>query len=806
MKTKPHSSRAAKIILAVIALIQISVPQHRSPNRQSLGETGSSSAADDVSALGQTVPAPPMFFEANRGQADDDVRFVGRGNGFALLLKQTEAVVALRPQAGSQGGTQKAGYEHSKQAHRVAMKLEGANPAPLVYGTEKQDGHVNYLMGRDESKWIRNAETYARVSYAAVYPGIDLTFRTTGRQLEYDFNLCAGADPRVIRMRFDGADKLELGSDGALVIHTPAGNIRHEQPVAFQDDNGQRMAVSAEFEQVAESEIGFKLGAYDATKPVVIDPTLVYSSYLGGGAADTCRALAVHPMDNVILLAGDSSSSDFLTKASPNNSDVFVGRLTKNGGQFSYTFFGGAGNDTVTGFAVDAMGNGYLCGSTESADFPLVHSFGSALAGPSDAFVALLNPEGNAFLYSSLVGGSGQEAGVSVAADGNGNAYITGRTTSQDFPTMGAIQPAYGGGDSDAFITKLSTDGATLVYSSYLGGTGTEDLLARSGINVDAAGNAYVVGQTQSVDFPTKNALRGTKTGAASTSDGFLAGINPSGSDFVFSTYLGGSDDDSAIAVALDQPGNIYVTGRTKSTGFTGSTSTRPATATTDAFVAKLNPAASAIIYLRFVGGDFGDESANAIAVNAAGVAVIAGSAGPGLPTVNPIQRIFKGGQSDAFVARLTASSDINFSTYLGGSADDVANGVGIDPDGHLFVAGFTDSVDFLTFSSLRGANSGGRDLFFARIDPDVSSDGPVLLQALISGKQLIINGQNFDNGAKLRINDEQTKTRNGDLDPSEVLIAKKGAKRIAPGQVVQLQVVNANGKKSNLIFISKPL
>jgi len=646
------------------------------------------------------------------------------------------------------------------------------------------------------------------VSYANVYPGIDLAFYSSDRHLEYDFNLASGADPQAIRMRFDGADDLELSADGELVIHTPAGNLRHQRPVAFQDDGGRRTPVAADFKQLADGAIGFKLGSYDATKPLVIDPTLVYSSYLGGNAADSGRALVIHPDGNVILLAGDSSSSDFLTKAGPNNSDVFVGRLTRNGGQFSYTFFGGSGNDIVSGLAVDAMGNGYLCGSTESMDFPLFHSFGSVVSGPSDAFVALLNPEGNAFLYSSIVGGSGQESGVSVAADANGNAYITGRTTSQDFPTMGAIQPNYGGGDSDAFVTKLSFDGASLVYSSYLGGNDVEDLLARSGITVDADGNAYVVGQTQSTDFPTKDALRATKTGAASTSDGFVAKINPSGSELVFSSYMGGDSDDFATAVALDQPGNIYITGRTKSTTFTGSTSTRPSTATTDAFAAKLNPAGSAIAYLTFVGGNAGNESANAISVTPAGVAVIAGSAGEGLPTVNAIQSFFKGRdfENDAFVARLGTTGAVTFSTYLGGSGDEVANGVGADSDGNLYVTGFTESTDFLTFDALRETNNGVRDIFFARIDPAANPDGPVLLQAVIDGKRLIIYGQNFDGGAKLRINDEQTKTKNSDPDPTEVLVAKKGAKVIAPGQTVQLQVVNASGKRSNLLFLTKPL
>jgi hypothetical protein len=788
MKIRLSIQRTALILFAA-SLAQIVLP-HNQP-RPDNGTLSSLKRAGE-----SAPPSLPVFFEPNRGQADDDVRFVGRGNGFALLLKSSEAVIAMRPASGEPS---------QKSIHRVSMKLEAANASPLVFGTDKLDGRVNYLIGDDRSKWVRDVETYSSVCYAAVYPGVDLVFHTTERQLEYDFNLAAGADPRAIRLRFDGADEVKIGSDGALVIRTAAGDLKHQKPVAYQDVEGERISVAAEFTQPRDGAIGFKVGAYDSAKPLVIDPTLVFSSYLGGMAADTGRTMIALPSGDS-LIAGDSFSSDFLRNATTSNSDVFLGRLTKNGGSFSYTFFGGGGNDTVTGLATDGMGGAYLAGFTESADFPIFHSVNSALAGPSDAFVALLNPEGNAFLSSSLVGGSGQETSVSVAVDSTGSAYLTGRTTSLDFPTQGAIQPAYGGGDSDAFVTKLSIDGASLVYSSYLGGTGTENLLARTGIQVDSSGNAFVVGDTQSGNFPTLNALRAAKSGPAATFDGFIAKINPTGSDFVFSTFVGGSDDDFATSVAIDGTGNAYVTGRTRSTSFTGSSATRSSTSNADAFVTKLNATGSALTYLTFVGGSGGDEQSNAIAIDAAGSAVIAGSAGSGLPTTNAIQSFFKGGQSDAFIARLTPAGVVNFSTYMGGSGDDVANGVGVDSEGHLFLDGFTDSQDFLVVAALQVTNNGGRDIFFARIDPDANGSKPVLLQAIFSGKSLILYGQNFDDGAKLRVNDEQQKTRNGDPDPSEVLVAKKAGKRIAPGQTVQLQVVNPGGRGSNLLFVTKPL
>jgi len=793
MTIKLSLQRTSLILLAAL-LVLIALPyDHTRPD---------TAAVSPLSRATESEATPlPVFFEPNRGQSDDDVRFIGRGNGLALLLKSTEAVIGLRAPVESDAPKEKATV-----TARVSMKLEGANASSLMFGTDKLDGRVNYFLGNDQSKWLRDVETYSRVCYPAVYSGIDLVFHSAELQLEYDFNLAAGADPCAIRLRFDGADEMNIDSSGALVIRTAAGELKHQKPVAYQEAAGERSEVAAEFTQLRDGAIGFTVGDYDSTKPLVIDPTLVFSSYLGGMAADTGRSMLALPSGET-LIGGDSFSSDFLTNATTNNSDVFVGRLTKNGGTFSYLFFGGKGNDIATGLATDATGNFvYLAGFTESTDFPIFKSVNSALAGPSDAFVVLLKPAESAILSSSLVGGSGQETSVSVAVDTAGSAYLTGRTTSLDFPTQGAIQPAYGGGDSDAFVTKLSTDGASLVYSTYLGGTGTENLLARTGIKVDSSGNAFVVGDTQSGNFPTLGALRAAKSGPAATFDGFIAKINPTGSGFVFSTFLGGSDDDFATALAIDGTGNSYITGRTRSTSFTGSSAARSSTSNSDAFVAKLNATGSALTYLTFVGGSPGDEQSNAIAIDTAGVAVIAGSAGSGLSTANAIQSFFKGGQSDAFVARLTPAGVVNFSTYLGGSGDEVANGVTLDSDGHIFLDGFTDSQDFLVFAALRTTNNGGRDIFLARIDPDEAVNRPVLLQAIFSGKSLILYGQNFDDGAKLRVNDEQEKTRNGDPDPSEVLVAKKAGKHIKAGHTVQLQVVNANGKGSNLLFVTKPL
>ena len=811
MTTRLHRTHLAAVVLAIAAVISSVFPgihKQVAPSsdqiRSGLREGGPNAFVN--TAVNEVRRRLPLIFETNRGQAEADVRFVGRANDFALLLKPNEAVLSLRKpkQIKARGAAPNATRLNgeSSASHLLSMKLEGANPTPLVSGEEAQEVRANYFIGNDPANWIRGVETYSRVLYSGVYRGVDLVFYGNERRLEYDFTVAPGADPREIRLRFDGADDLELSAEGALILHTAAGALRHEQPVAYQESNGSRLRVPAQFKRLDDVTIGFEVGEYDPAQPLVIDPILVYSTYVGGSDDDSCRGIVVDALGNAYLV-GDSFSSNFLRQASPTNSDVFVGKLSINGLLLTYAFFGGSNNDSATGLAVDASGI-YMCGSTESPDFPVFNSIGLALNGASDAFVVKLTPAFDQFFYSSLVGGSGEEAGVGIAADITGNVYITGRTSSPDYPTFGAIQPVYGGGDSDAFVSKLMPDGKSLVYSTFLGGSATENASGKSGMSIDELGNAYVTGDTQSTDFPTSNALRTTKNGSPSSSDGFAAKIDPSGFNFVYATYIGGSEDDFAFAVGADQAGSAYVTGRTKSTSFTGSTATRPTTATTDAFVAKLNAAGSEISYLTFVGGNNGDESGNAIAVDSSGNALIAGSAGDAAPTVNAIQSFLRG-DGDAFVARLGQSGAVTFSSYLGGSNEDTALAVGLDGDGAIYLAGFTSSTDLLTATPLVRKNAGGRDIFIAKMDPNSNADGPVLLLAVISGKHLIVYGQGFDAGAKLRINDVPVKTRNEDPDPTQILFAKKAARRIAKGATVQLQIQNANGNKSDFFFFTRP-
>jgi hypothetical protein len=798
--------RPDKIRLIPLLFVITAISSGGFRTTQSRIESGLRNHNSDDTILAGASPtaseeALPMIFEINRGQADDDVKFIGRGGGFALLLKSNEAVLSL---SATESFANPENLERGKAfTGRLAMRMEGANQKPSISGEERQQTRANYWIGNDRSKWISNIATYSRVSYSDLYPGVDLTFYGNPRELEYDFKVAPGGDPREIRIRFEGADDISLNESGALILRSAAGTVTQNKPFAYQEINGSRIEVSAEFKQLGDGGIGFDVGAYDSTLPLTIDPVLIYSTYLGGSAADAGRGIIVTSTGESFIV-GDSFSSDFLRNATPTNSDVFMGKLSANGLLLTYTFFGGTKNDTATGLSVDALGNLYLGGTTESADFPIANSLGQSLLGPSDAFVVKLTPAGDQFFYSTLIGGSGAETAVGIAGDAAGNAYVTGRTTSHDFPIVGPIQGVYGGGDSDAFVAKLAPDGNILAYSTLLGGSGAENNDGRTGIAVDASGVVYVVGDTQSSDFPTKNALRATKSGSASSSDGFVAKINASGTELIYSTFLGGSDDDFAHGVAADNSGNAYVTGRTKSTSFTGSTVTRPSSAASDAFVTKLNSAGSALSYLTFIGGASGEDSGNAIVVDSTGNAVAVGSAGDGLATVKATQSFFRGG-GDALVAKLGPTGTVIFSTYLGGSNADTALGVGLDSKGVIHVIGTTDSTDLPTVSPLVKNNSGQRDILIARIDPVSNADQPILIQAVVSGKNLILYGQGFASGAVLRVNDDPVKTRNDEPDPTQVLFAKKAAKRIGSGQTVQLQIENPNGQRSNLLFFTKP-
>jgi hypothetical protein len=647
----------------------------------------------------ETYGKLPLAFEANQGQTDPQVKFVSRGAGYNLFLTRTEAVLTLHKASRqeSKSLTARSLPPHSDQSAVLHMKLMGASAKAEVFGQDELPGKSNYFVGNDPTKWHANVRQYARVRYADVYPGVALVYYGNQREMEYDFELKPGADPSVIRLGIEGAEKFQL-ENGDLVLRSPGGEVHLRRPHIYQQANGTSHDIGGRYVVKNKNEVRFRVASYDRGQKMIIDPVLSYSSYLGGNSIDIGNDIAVDVAGNAYV-TGYTFSTDFPTVNAIQpikraSDDVFVTKMNADGSALIYsTYLGGSDGEEAHGIAVDGEGNAYVAGATWSSDFPVVNAIQSVYKGAhsySDAFVTKINADGSALVYSTYLGGSGGEV-ASVAVDSGGNAYITGSTDSTDFPTANAIQPTKHG-YSDGFVTKINADGRALVYSTYLGGSGF-DLCSKAA--VDSGGNAYISGETNSTDFPTVNAIQPTNHG---TWDAFVTKMNADGSALVYSTYLGGSGQDSG-SIAVDEAGNAYVAGSTDSTDFPTANAIQPnKRGSTDVFVSKINADGSALVYSTYLGGS-SDNYAGGIAVDVAGNAYVTGyTASTDFPTANAIQRT-KRGLTDLFVTKINADgSALAYSTYLGGrgrSSYEVGNGIAVDAAGSAFVTGYTSSVDF---------------------------------------------------------------------------------------------------------------
>ncbi len=680
---------------------------------------GFAAAAADQTKLAQSYGKLPLSFEANQGQSNAQVKFLAHGPGYALFLTPTEAVLSLKktqPLSKSRRGH--SDKPRDPKGTVLRMQWAGANPTPRVVGQEELPGKVNYLLGKDPSKWRTGVPTYAKVKYEAVYPGVDLLYYGNQRQLEYDLVLAPGADPDALTLSFEGADRLEVDTGGELVVHTAGGDLRMHKPLIYQEVEGVRRPIGGGYMRKNARQVGFQVAAYERARPLVIDPVLVYSTYLGGTDFDLGSGIAVDRFGQAYV-TGVTDSDTMLG----GSGDALVAKLNRAGSQLVYsTYLGGSGHDLGIGIAVDRFGQAHVTGDTDSTDFPIQDPLQPALGGCCDAFVAKLNRTGSKLVYSTYLGGTGFDDGSGIAVDRFGRAYVTGRTWSTDFPTQDPLQPALGG-LSDAFVAKLNRAGSKLVYSTYLGGTDFDD---GSGIAVDRFGRAYVTGRTFSTDFPIHNPLQSALSGSFGP-DAFVAKLNRAGSKLVYSTYLGGSDNDDGTDIAVDRFGRAYVTGSTFSTDFPIHNPLQSALSGSfgpDAFVAKLNRAGPQLVYSTYLGGT-GHDGGGGITVDHSGHAYVTGSTGsPDFPTENPLQSASGGGCCDAFMAKLNRTgSKLVYSTYLGGNGYDVGNGIAVDRFGQAYVTGDTNSTDFPIQNPLQSASGGFLDAFVAKICDPIKRD-----------------------------------------------------------------------------------
>src|SRR6266481_3549123 len=513
----------------------------------------SESKAHAVDSFGRL----PLSFEANQGQTDSRVKFLARGQGYTLFLTQGgEAVLTLRKPAPKPKSLRAAAHAPAAKPEPetvtpsavVRMNLAGANRTPQPEGANELPGKANYFIGNDQTKWRTNVPLFTKVKYRDVYRGVDLVYYGNQKELEYDFIIAPGADPHSVTLKFMGQKKLSLDAQGGLVLGVKGSEVRLEKPRIYQEIDGGRREISGGYEFKNAHEVSFQVAAYDRRRPLIIDPVLAYSTYLGGSSGDAGYSIAVDSGGNVYV-TGLAGSKDFPTTAgtfqTTNHAlygfagNAFVTKLNPAGSGLVYsTYLGGSGSPTCphelasgctggdqgAGIAVDATGNAYLTGWTCSTDFPTtVGAFQPTLHGLQNAFATKLNSDGTGLLYSTYLGGSDSEWGFGVAVDSQDNAYLTGATCSSDFPvTPSAFQPIFLGSSSgvtvrqipcrsNTFVSKLGSNGilstlnpvlpepVSLAYSTYLGGTSGD---VAYGIAVDSQGNAYVTGFTNSIDFP----------------------------------------------------------------------------------------------------------------------------------------------------------------------------------------------------------------------------------------------------------------------------------------------------------------
>jgi len=723
-------------------------------------------AADNQSLTAQRLNQMPLSFTKNMGQWDDRVLFRANAGGATMWLtkegvtyqftrhistENTPLNPLSRGDSHSLSGTAASepipllrgvrGVSDKDSIEQLVLtaKFIGANPNPEVYAEGQMEYKCNYFLGNDPTKWHTDVPNYEAIMLKDIYPGIDLKYSGDGDgQAAYEFIVAPGADVAQIKVEYEGAEETSLDSDGRLIVRTKWGDMVAAikspayAPLPLGEGSGVRESSSvlsgpASFSHLSENAIGFKPDGTSQQALGTLSVGLVYSTYLGGagqeGSVDgPSGGIAVDDSGNAYV-TGRTSSFDFPTlNPYQTGGGVFVTKLSSSGNSLIYsTYLGGGGYDYGNGIAVDNGGYAYVTGGTGSSNFPTLNPY-QTYRGSYDAFVTKLSSTGNSLIYSTYLGGADYDEGHGIAVDGSGNAYVTGMTSSSNFPTRNPYQGTYQDEElycQDAFVTKLSSTGNSLIYSTYLGG-GRQD--RGNGIVVDGSGKAYVVGWTNSSNFPTLNAYQ-TDEGSKQGMDVFVTNLSSSGSSLMYSTYLGGGDIDWGTGIAVDGSGNAYVTGWTGSTDFPTLNPYQTFQGSWDVFVTKLSNSGYQLIYSTYLGGRNTDEGYG-IAVDGSGCAYVTGYTwSPDFPILNPYQGTLQI-WIDAFVTKLSSSGgSLIYSTYLGGGDDDWGEGIAVDDSGSVYMTGRTNSSNFPTLNPYQGTYQGGDDAFVTKLYFDVADD-----------------------------------------------------------------------------------
>ena len=716
---------------------------------------GQRSPGSAIASIRSQFAQLPLQFVPNVGQADAGVRLLAQGLGGTIAFARAGVMLSLPSAAGR------------SPAADVRLLFVGANPAPTISGNERLPGVVHYYGGNDPTQWQTDVPTYAGVVYRALYPGIDLHYNGSAGRLKGTYLVAPNANPAHIRWRYSGGANVQVDTAGNLAIEirdqgagiahsSPASAILHEHaPLAWQTRDGARVGVAVRYALATDGSIGFALGSYDPTSPLVIDPTLTYATYFGGNSIDESYAIAVDSAGNMYII-GRTSSSNWpgATNALKGASDAFVTKLNAAGSAIVYSLYmGGSQNEFGRAIAVDSTGNAALSIFTESGDFPTLNPLiPSVSSNRSNAAVVKLDPGGTMNFSTKLdLDVSNASINDNIALDAAGDMYITGRAVNMGEYGVAAI--------------KIKSDGSDFVYNAALGSSRDDQ---GNAIAVDEAGNAYITGETPLLgsNFPvTPNAVQAicgakrTDPNSACDGDAFVSVINSDATDFLYSTYLGGDSPDKGHDIAVDSQGNITVIGSTRSQDFPiqsaqqascpSGVETRPgfdSCWSQEVFVSKIHGATGAFIYSTFLGGteqlvgdSVGYDVAYGLETDNAGNAYLAGyTASHQFPIKDALQPVQGGGSCNAgqracydlFVTQLSPNGTITFSTYLGANRDDFAFGLARDGVGALYLTGWSRSDNFPTTDDALQPNRFEPDTF--QQDAIVVKIGPGLAQPTV--------------------------------------------------------------------------